>query len=78
MVTDSGEEEGICSRFEEALVPRVFITGAVTTSSISAVDIVDLRSDEKDWVKFKIEHDGILHNRRDRGLPVERCEDQTI
>ncbi|MDN2483577.1 ATP-dependent zinc protease family protein [Vibrio agarivorans] len=33
-------------------------TGA-TTSSISAVDIVPFERDGKDWVKFKIQHDGV-------------------
>ena len=44
-------------------------TGA-TTSSISAVDIVDFERDGKDWVKFKIEHDGITTE--EISLPVER------
>lgn len=44
-------------------------TGA-TTSSISAVDIEPFERDGKDWVKFKIEHDGVKSN--EIALPVQR------
>ncbi len=44
-------------------------TGA-TTSSISATDIVDFERDGKDWVKFKVEHEGVKS--REIALPVER------
>ena len=44
-------------------------TGA-TTSSISAVDIEPFERDGNDWVKFKIEHEGVKS--RDIALPVER------
>ncbi|WP_068717504.1 ATP-dependent zinc protease family protein [Vibrio tritonius] len=44
-------------------------TGA-TTSSISAVDVTPFERDGKDWVKFKIEHDGV--NSEEVSLPVER------
>ena len=53
---------------KEAFKARID-TGA-TTSSISAVDIVDFERDGKDWVKFKIEHDGITT--KEISLPVER------
>ncbi|MDA0144316.1 RimK/LysX family protein [Vibrio sp. RW] len=53
---------------KEAFKARVD-TGA-TTSSISAVDIVDFERDGKDWVKFKIEHDNITTE--EISLPVER------
>ncbi len=64
-----GEEEWVfVPCLKEAFKARVD-TGA-TTSSISAVDIVDLSVTEKDWVKFKIEHDGITTE--EISLPVER------
>ncbi|QTH07296.1 ATP-dependent zinc protease [Vibrio fluvialis] len=44
-------------------------TGA-TTSSISAVDVVPFERDGKDWVKFRIEHEGIKSE--ETSLPVER------
>lgn len=44
-------------------------TGA-TTSSISAVDIEPFERDGKDWVKFRIEHEGIKSG--ELNLPVER------
>lgn len=44
-------------------------TGA-TTSSISAVDIEPFERDGKDWVKFRIEHDGIKSE--ELSVPVER------
>ncbi|KGY11671.1 ATP-dependent Zn protease [Vibrio tubiashii] len=53
---------------EESFKARVD-TGA-TTSSISAVDIVPFERDGKDWVKFKIEHDGVKS--REIALPVKR------
>lgn len=64
-----GEKEWVyVPGLEEAFRSRVD-TGA-TTSSISAVDIVDFERDGKDWVKFKIEHDGI--HSKEIALPVER------
>ncbi|PHN87750.1 ATP-dependent Zn protease [Vibrio splendidus] len=64
-----GEEEWVfVPGLKEAFKARVD-TGA-TTSSISAVDIVDFERDGKDWVKFKIEHDGITTE--EVSLPVER------
>ncbi|UPR58533.1 ATP-dependent zinc protease [Vibrio sp. ED004] len=64
-----GEEEWVfVPGLKEAFKARVD-TGA-TTSSISAVDIVDFERDGKDWVKFKIEHDGITTE--EISLPVER------
>ncbi|KGK14748.1 ATP-dependent zinc protease [Vibrio navarrensis] len=64
-----GEKEWVyVPGLEEVFRSRVD-TGA-TTSSISAVDIVDFERDGKDWVKFKIEHDGILSE--EIALPVER------
>ncbi|MEZ9337239.1 RimK/LysX family protein [Vibrio splendidus] len=64
-----GEEEWVfVPGLKEAFKARVD-TGA-TTSSISAVDIVDFERDGKDWVKFKIEHDGITT--KEISLPVER------
>lgn len=53
---------------EESFKARVD-TGA-TTSSISAVDIVPFERDGKDWVKFKIEHDGVKS--KEVALPVKR------
>ncbi|NIY81969.1 ATP-dependent zinc protease family protein [Vibrio hepatarius] len=47
-------------------------TGA-TTSSISAVDVIPFERDGKDWVKFKIEHDGIKS--KELALPVARWVD---
>lgn len=44
-------------------------TGA-TTSSISAIDIVPFERDGKDWVKFKIEHEGVKS--KEIALPVQR------
>lgn len=44
-------------------------TGA-TTSSLSAVDVTPFERDGKDWVKFKIEHDGIKSE--EVSLPVAR------
>ncbi|QXO16273.1 MULTISPECIES: ATP-dependent zinc protease family protein [Vibrio] len=44
-------------------------TGA-TTSSISAVDIEPFERDGKDWVKFRIEHEGIKSE--EMSVPVER------
>jgi hypothetical protein len=64
-----GEEEWVfVPGLKEAFKARVD-TGA-TTSSISAVDIVDFERDGKDWVKFKIEHDNITTE--EISLPVER------
>ncbi|MEC7939727.1 MAG: RimK/LysX family protein [Pseudomonadota bacterium] len=64
-----GEEEWVfVPGLKEAFKARVD-TGA-TTSSISAVDIVDFERDGKDWVKFKIQHDGITTE--EVSLPVER------
>lgn len=64
-----GEEEWVfIPGLKETFKARVD-TGA-TTSSISAVDIVPFERDGKDWVKFKIEHDGI--NSEELSLPVER------
>ncbi|MBE3668401.1 ATP-dependent Zn protease [Vibrio navarrensis] len=64
-----GEKEWVyVPGLEEAFRSRID-TGA-TTSSISAVDIVDFERDGKDWVKFKIEHDGIQS--KEIALPVER------
>ncbi|MDR9829015.1 ATP-dependent zinc protease [Vibrio sp. FNV 38] len=44
-------------------------TGA-TTSSISAVEIVPFERDGKDWVTFKIEHDGV--KTKELKTPVQR------
>ncbi|NOH96952.1 ATP-dependent zinc protease [Vibrio sp. 99-70-13A1] len=64
-----GEEEWVfVPGLKETLKARID-TGA-TTSSISAVDIVPFERDGKDWVKFKIEHDGI--KTAEISLPVER------
>ncbi|MBW3698078.1 ATP-dependent zinc protease [Vibrio sp. T187] len=64
-----GEEEWVfVPGLKETFKARVD-TGA-TTSSISAVDIVSFERDGKDWVKFKIEHDGV--NSKELSLPVER------
>lgn len=64
-----GEEEWVyIPGLKESFKARVD-TGA-TTSSISAVDIVSFERDGKDWVKFKIEHDGVVSS--ELSLPVER------
>ncbi|MDN3616991.1 ATP-dependent zinc protease [Vibrio gallaecicus] len=64
-----GEEEWVfVPGLKETLKARID-TGA-TTSSVSAVDIVPFERDGKDWVKFKIEHDGI--KTAEISLPVER------
>ena len=44
-------------------------TGA-TTSSLSAVDVKPFERDGKDWVKFKLEHNGIKSE--EVSLPVDR------
>ncbi|MGR5346817.1 putative ATP-dependent zinc protease [Vibrio mediterranei] len=44
-------------------------TGA-TTSSLSAVDIVPFERDGKDWVKFKVKHNGV--ESKEMSMPVER------
>ncbi len=44
-------------------------TGA-TTSSLSAVDIVPFERDGKDWVKFKVKHDGV--ESKEVSMPVDR------
>ncbi|MCG6267008.1 ATP-dependent zinc protease [Vibrio furnissii] len=49
---------------------RARIDTGATTSSISAVDITPFERDGKDWVKFRIEHDGIKSE--EVSLPVER------
>ncbi|UTT87022.1 RimK/LysX family protein [Vibrio pelagius] len=64
-----GEEEWVyVPGLEESFKARID-TGA-TTSSISAIDVVPFERDGKDWVKFKIEHDGIKS--QEVSLPVER------
>ncbi|KHD25544.1 ATP-dependent Zn protease [Vibrio caribbeanicus] len=49
---------------------RARIDTGATTSSISAVDIEPFERDGKDWVKFKIEHEG--HKSKEIALPVQR------
>lgn len=44
-------------------------TGA-TTSSLSAVDIIPFERDGKDWVKFKMKHDGV--ESKEVSMPVDR------
>ncbi|WP_114764760.1 ATP-dependent zinc protease [Vibrio rhodolitus] len=64
-----GEKEWVyIPGLEQSFRARVD-TGA-TTSSISAVDIVPFERDGKDWVKFKMEHDGV--SSKEIALPVER------
>lgn len=46
------------------------VDSGATTSSVSAVDIVPFERDGNDWVKFKIQHDGI--NSDEIALPVQR------
>jgi len=46
------------------------VDSGATTSSVSAVDIVPFERDGNDWVKFKIQHDGI--NSDEMALPVQR------
>lgn len=49
---------------------RARIDTGATTSSISAVDVVNFERDGKDWVKFRIEHDKVKSD--EISLPVER------
>tara|TARA_Y100001956_G_C4119380_1_gene186569 strand:- start:1712 stop:2356 length:645 start_codon:yes stop_codon:yes gene_type:complete len=49
---------------------RARIDTGATTSSISAVDIEPFERDGKDWVKFKIEHEGVKS--KEIALPVQR------
>ncbi|NRF25210.1 ATP-dependent zinc protease [Vibrio coralliilyticus] len=64
-----GEQEWVyVPGLEENFKARID-TGA-TTSSISATDVVEFERDGKDWVKFKIEHDGVKS--KEIALPVER------
>ncbi|MDE1263671.1 ATP-dependent zinc protease [Vibrio aestuarianus] len=49
---------------------RARIDTGATTSSISAVDVVNFERDGKDWVKFRIEHDNVKSD--EISLPVER------
>ncbi|MCG9681097.1 ATP-dependent zinc protease [Vibrio sp. Isolate23] len=64
-----GEQEWVyVPGLEESFKARID-TGA-TTSSISATDVVEFERDGKDWVKFKIEHDGIKS--KEIALPVQR------
>ncbi|EGU47772.1 hypothetical protein VII00023_20302 [Vibrio ichthyoenteri ATCC 700023] len=64
-----GEKEWVyIPGLEQSFKARID-TGA-TTSSISAVDIVPFERDGNDWVKFKIEHDGV--NSKEIALPVDR------
>lgn len=64
-----GEEEWVyVPGLEQNFKARVD-TGA-TTSSISAVDVVPFERDGKDWVKFKIEHEGVKS--KEIALPVKR------
>lgn len=64
-----GEKEWVyIPGLEQSFKARID-TGA-TTSSISAVDIVSFERDGNDWVKFKIEHDGIKS--KEIALPVDR------
>ncbi|EEX35970.1 ATP-dependent zinc protease family protein [Vibrio metschnikovii] len=64
-----GEKEWVyVPAIEESFRARID-TGA-TTSSISAVDVEAFERDGEDWVKFRIEHDGIKSG--EINLPVER------
>ncbi|CAM2890316.1 ATP-dependent zinc protease family protein [Vibrio neptunius] len=64
-----GEQEWVyIPGLEENFKARID-TGA-TTSSISATDVVEFERDGKDWVKFKIEHDG--SKSKEIALPVQR------
>ncbi|EEX93982.1 hypothetical protein VIOR3934_13782 [Vibrio orientalis CIP 102891 = ATCC 33934] len=64
-----GEEEWVyVPGLQQSFKSRVD-TGA-TTSSISAVDVIPFERDGKDWVKFKIEHDGVKS--KEIALPVKR------
>ncbi|HAS64313.1 MAG TPA: ATP-dependent Zn protease [Vibrio sp.] len=49
---------------------RARIDTGATTSSISAIDIVPFERDGKDWVKFKMAHEGV--SSKEIALPVER------
>ncbi|KOO09469.1 ATP-dependent zinc protease family protein [Vibrio hepatarius] len=64
-----GEQEWVYVKGLDENFDARIDTGA-TTSSISAVDITPFERDGKDWVKFKIEHDGIKS--KELALPVER------
>jgi hypothetical protein len=64
-----GEEEYVRLADLKITTKSRIDTGA-TTSSLSAVDIVPFERDGKDWVKFKIKHDGV--ESKEISLPVER------
>ncbi|USD42713.1 ATP-dependent zinc protease [Vibrio sp. SCSIO 43135] len=64
-----GEEEWVfIPGLKQSFKARID-TGA-TTSSISATEIVPFERDGKDWVKFKIDHDG--KQSKEIALPVQR------
>lgn len=64
-----GEQEWVYVPGLEASFKARIDTGA-TTSSISAVEVLPFERDGKDWVKFKIEHEGVKS--REIALPVQR------
>lgn len=49
---------------------RAKVDAAATTSSLSAADVLSFQQDGKDWVKFKVEHNG--RKTKEIQLPVER------
>ncbi len=52
---------------------RARIDTGATTSSVSAVDVIQFERDGQDWVKFKIAHDDVTS--KEFALPVERWVD---
>jgi hypothetical protein len=64
-----GEKEWVyIPGLEQSFKARID-TGA-TTSSISAIEIIPFERDGKDWVKFKLEHEG--KSTKEVALPVNR------
>ncbi|GAL18275.1 hypothetical protein JCM19235_6828 [Vibrio maritimus] len=64
-----GEQEYV-SLVDIKVSTKARIDTGATTSSLSAVDIVPFERDGKDWVKFKMKHDGV--ESKEVSLPVER------
>ncbi|WP_428775751.1 RimK/LysX family protein [Vibrio sp.] len=64
-----GSEEWVYFPGLERSVQARIDTGA-TTSSISAINVTPFERDGKDWVKFKLEHEGLTS--KEVALPIER------
>lgn len=64
-----GEEEFV-SLVDFKIKTKARVDTGATTSSLSAVDIVPFERDGKDWVTFKIKHNGI--ESEEISLPIKR------